>query len=108
MASKIIRQFIQNIVTSGRDEIFGIEVKRKTILINIICIIGILNLIPLGILAFIQNNLTLGFFDLIVAAQGLCMSIFLLLEEFTIQDIFGCTPFPYSLHFFLAQKEEQL
>jgi PAS domain S-box-containing protein len=68
MASKIIRQFIQNIVTSGRDEIFGIEVKRKTILINIICIIGILNLIPLGILAFIQNNLTLGFFDLIVAA----------------------------------------
>jgi len=61
-----IKQLIQNIFTSGMDEKYDIELKRKTKLINIICIIGIINLIPLGTLSVIQDSTTLGFFDLVV------------------------------------------
>ena len=63
-----IKLLVRNIITSGTFEKYDIEVKRKTILINIICIIAIVNLIPLGIIAFIKNNPVLGFFDLAVAS----------------------------------------
>ena len=62
-----IKLLVQNIITSGTFEKYEIEVKRKIILLNIICIIAIMNLIPLGIVAFIQDYPILGFFDLIVA-----------------------------------------
>jgi len=61
-----IKQLIQNIITSGMDNKYDIELKRRTILINIIGIIGIINLIPLGILSIIQGSTTLGFCDLFV------------------------------------------
>jgi hypothetical protein len=59
-----IRKLIQNIITSGSYEKSPIEVRHKTIMINIICIIGILNLIPLGIAACIHDESTVGCFDL--------------------------------------------
>jgi len=49
------------------DNKHDIEVKRKTILIYIISIVGLINLIPLAIVALIQGNRTLGIFDLLVA-----------------------------------------
>jgi len=49
------------------DNKHDIEVKRKTILIYIICIIGLVNLIPLAVVALFQGNRTLGIFDLLVA-----------------------------------------
>ncbi len=62
-----IKLLVQNIITSGTFEEYDIEVKRKIILLNIVCIIAILNLIPLGIVAFIQDYPILGFFDLILS-----------------------------------------
>jgi len=62
-----IKLLVQNVITSGTFEKYDIEVKRKIILLNIICIIAIINLIPLGIVALIQDYPILGFFDLIVA-----------------------------------------
>ena len=63
-----IKLLVQNIITSGTFEKYDIEVKRKIILVNILCIIAIVNLIPLGIIAFIKNNPVLGIFDLTVAS----------------------------------------
>ena len=62
-----IKLLAQNVITSGTFEKYDIEVRRKIILLNIMCIIAIINLIPLGIVAFIQDYPILGFFDLIVA-----------------------------------------
>jgi len=63
-----INLLVQNIITGAAFEKYDIEGKRKIILINIISIIGIINLIPFGIAAFIQDNPILGFLDLIVAS----------------------------------------
>lgn len=41
---------------------------RKVVLLNIVCLIGIATLIPMGLLAFWQSNYSLGSFDFIVAA----------------------------------------
>ena len=67
MDTNINRKFDQNLFFSRIDEGNNIEIRRKTILIYIICIIGIMALVPLGTLAFIEDNLTLGAFDLFVA-----------------------------------------
>jgi signal transduction histidine kinase len=56
-----------------------IEVKRKTILIYIISTVGLINLIPLGIVALIQGNRTLGIFDLTLAV--VLMTILFLLRR---------------------------
>jgi signal transduction histidine kinase len=55
---------IRNYLTSGMPKRTEIEIKRKVIMINSISIIGIVNLIALGILAQVQNNIMLFIFDL--------------------------------------------
>jgi PAS domain S-box-containing protein len=60
-------ELVQNVITSGMDQEYEIEITRKIIMINLISIIGVINLIPLGIAAFFQDNNTLGVFDLFVA-----------------------------------------
>jgi len=70
---------IKTIFTSGLDDNTDIEIKRKAILINVISIIGILNLVPLGISAIIRDKITLGAFDLIVA--GVLIVLLLLLRK---------------------------
>ncbi len=57
----------QDIITSGLHNTHPIEITRKIILLNIVCITGIGNLIPLGILAIKQHNFPLGGFDFIMA-----------------------------------------
>ena len=73
------KQLIKNIFTSGLADNTDIEIKRKVILINVISIIGILNLVPLGISTFIRDKITLGAFDLIAA--GVLIVILLLLRK---------------------------
>ena len=48
------KQQIKNFFISGLDDNTDIEIKRKVILINVISIIGIINLVPLGISAIIR------------------------------------------------------
>ena len=43
------------------------EVFRKVVLLNIVCLIGIIVLIPMGALAFWQSNYYLGTFDFLIA-----------------------------------------
>jgi signal transduction histidine kinase len=43
------------------------ESYRKAVLINVICIIGIFILIPMGCIAFWQSNYQLGYFDFLIA-----------------------------------------
>ena len=43
-----------------------IELKRKIIMINVIISVGILNLVLLGLVAYLENNLTLYTLDLVV------------------------------------------
>ncbi len=72
-----IKRLVQNVITSGTFEKYGIEIKRKIILLNVMCIIALMNLIPFGIVAFIQNQPILGFFDLTVAFVLIIILIYL-------------------------------
>ena len=71
------KQQIKNFFISGLDDDTDIEIKRKVILINVISIIGIINLVPLGISAIIREKLTLGTFDLIVASVLIVLLVLL-------------------------------
>ena len=66
-----------NFFKFGKGKGIDVEEKQKVILINVICIIGICALIPLGILALTESNLTLGCFDLSVAVVLLAIIILL-------------------------------
>jgi PAS domain S-box-containing protein len=74
-----LKQQIKIFFTSGLDDNTDIEIKRKAILLNVISIIGILNLVPHGISAIIRDKITLGAFDLIVA--GVLIVLLLLLRK---------------------------
>jgi PAS domain S-box-containing protein len=63
-----VKRLMKNFVTSGMYDDYDVEIMRKVIMINIVSIIGVANLIPLGILAFVEGNFPLGFFDFVVAA----------------------------------------
>ncbi|MCD4717904.1 MAG: PAS domain S-box protein, partial [Desulfobacterales bacterium] len=100
MAAKI-KQLIQNFVTSGMDETYDFEAKRKTILINVISTIGIINLIPLGIVAFTQDNQALGLFDLIVATALIAIILCLRKTGYHIIFSYFGVSFVASLFLFL-------
>ena len=53
------------------------ELFRKVVLINVVCLIGIVTLIPMGLLAFWQSNLYLGCIDFLVAVLLLFTLIYL-------------------------------
>ena len=62
-----LKQLVKNVIFRGPIDDYDIGQKRRIIMINVIIAVGVLNLIPLGIAALIKNNLTLGYFDIIVA-----------------------------------------
>ena len=87
MDKKTIGKLIRNIATSGRGDVHDIEENRKIVLFNVIGIIAIANLLPLGIIAFIGGNLTLALLDFAVAA-GL-ITIIVLLRKNGYHDFYG-------------------
>lgn len=64
--TKDTKRLIISFLTGGLDDSADIEIKRKAILMNSISLIGILNLVPLGIDVFTKDNIILGIFDLSV------------------------------------------
>ena len=58
---------IENIITGGMGEKHDIETMRKVMLAYTIGIAGVALLIPLGMVAFIEGNFPLGFFDYFTA-----------------------------------------
>lgn len=62
-----IKQIGIKFITSGFADRYDSEPLRKIILMNVVCMTGIVFLIPMGVLAFVQKNVALGCFDLIVA-----------------------------------------
>ena len=81
------RHRIISIFKTGLDEKNDIDTSRKKFLINIISVIGIINLVPLGIVAFTRDNATLGLFDLAVAC--VLIIILLLLRKHGYQIVFS-------------------
>ena len=71
------KQQIKNLFISGLDDNTDIEIKRKAILLNVISMIGILNLVPLGFSALFKIKITLGIFDLVVAVVLVVLLILL-------------------------------
>jgi len=74
-----LMQQVKYFFIRGLDDDADIEIKRKAILINVISLIGILNLVPLGVSALFRDNITLGVFDLVVA--GVLIVLLLLLKK---------------------------
>ncbi|MDY6792566.1 MAG: hypothetical protein SWH54_14995 [Thermodesulfobacteriota bacterium] len=68
---------LKNIITSGMDEKYNIETMRKVMLLNVISVTGVIFIVPLGIVAYIQAHFPLGFFDH-VAALLLLLNLFYL------------------------------
>jgi signal transduction histidine kinase len=62
-----ISQLSKNIITSGMMEGSDVEQMRRLIMINLISIIGLVNLIGLGVAAYLKGNVGLGTFDHVVA-----------------------------------------
>jgi|GEM_PF-6557766 len=58
---------MENYISSGKDKRNDIEIRRKILLLYIICSIGTMALVPLGILSLVEDYPTLGYFDLLVA-----------------------------------------
>lgn len=65
---KDLSQYVNKIILGDIRKDYDIEIRRKIIMINVIISVGVLNLVPLGIVAYFQNNLTLFMLDLMVAA----------------------------------------
>ena len=65
---KNLSQFAIKIILGNSGEDCDIELKRKIIMINVIIAVGVLNLLPLGIIAYFENNPTLFLLDIGVAA----------------------------------------
>ena len=72
-----IGALMRNFVTSGMEEYHDVEVMRKVVMFNAVSAIGIANLIPFGILSFVQENPTLAFFDLATAAALIINLVYL-------------------------------
>jgi PAS domain S-box-containing protein len=64
----LVKQLMKTFVTSGMYDDCDVEIMRKVIMINVVSIIGVVNLIAFGILSFVEGNFRLGFFDFVVAA----------------------------------------
>jgi signal transduction histidine kinase len=62
------KQISINIISSGFQERLSTEALRKIILMNFVCLTGIMVLIPMGSLAIYQKNVFLGLFDFIMAS----------------------------------------
>ena len=70
-------ELVKNIITGVIYEKHDNEINRKVIMINLISIIGVMALIPLGIVALGQDNNILGAFDLSVAGLILISLLYL-------------------------------
>ena len=81
------RHRIISLFTTGLDDNNDIDTTRKQLLINIISIIGIINLVPLGIHALIKDNATTGSFDLAVAV--VLIIIVILLRKYGYHIVFS-------------------
>jgi len=62
-----IKYLLRKIVMGGVRQDHNVDVIRKVKMINVISIVGILNLVPLGYSAFTKGDFWLGFFDLTLA-----------------------------------------
>ena len=51
---------LRNIITSGMGEKYNIETMRKVMLMNVISITGVIFMVPLGMVAYVQGNFPLG------------------------------------------------
>ncbi len=58
-----LSHMVRNVITSGMGEKYDIETMRKVMLLNVISIIGVIFMASLGIVAYVQENFPLGFFD---------------------------------------------
>jgi len=58
---------IKTAINSGMGDGYAIETIRKVRLLNVISLTGVICLIPLGIVAYLQGNTPLGIFDFITA-----------------------------------------
>ena len=58
-----LSSMFRNIITSGMGEKHNIETMRKVMLTNVVGITGVIFLVPLGTVAFVQGNFPLGLFD---------------------------------------------
>lgn len=83
-------RLIYNIITSGLADTIGIELTRKTIMINFISIIGIINLLSLGTVAYFQGSDVLCYFDY-TAAAILIINLLILRKtgNYTFSSYFG-------------------
>jgi signal transduction histidine kinase len=62
-----IKTFFINLGTNGLRGRTDVEIIRKVVLTNIVCISGLLMLVPMAGLAIYQSNPTLAIFDLVMA-----------------------------------------
>jgi PAS domain S-box-containing protein len=68
MKGNRIKELMNNFISSGTSDEYGVEAGRKIVMINVVSVIGVVNLVPLGALAFAEGNTLLGFLDFVLAS----------------------------------------
>ena len=64
---KNLTRFAGKIIPKDTSQDDDVELRRKIIMVNVIILVGILNLVPLGIVAYFKHNLTLFALDMAVS-----------------------------------------
>lgn len=95
-----VKSLINNIITSGLEH-HDIEDMRKIKMINIMSIIAMAILIPLGIVDLIQGSHTVGLFVLVISAILLCNQYYLRKSGNYLVPIY-CGTSIVALYFFYA------
>ncbi|MDY6837439.1 MAG: ATP-binding protein [Thermodesulfobacteriota bacterium] len=86
----MMKRLARDFMTSGIHEDGDVELTRKVMIINLVSVIAIANLIPLGILALVQGNLPLGYCDLVLAIMLIGNILYLRRSrQFRIASYFG-------------------
>ena len=66
-----------NVFTAGLEDNRSVETIRRVVLLHIISIVGIVTLLPMGVIGYAQGNHTLGYLDHSVAFLLICNLLYL-------------------------------
>ena len=64
---KNLTRLVDKVIPKDTSQDDDIELRRKIIMVNVIILVGVLNLVPLGIVAYFKQNLTLFVLDMSVS-----------------------------------------
>ncbi len=96
-----LKRFFFRFASGNLGDNLDIEYLRKIILLNFVCLVGTVILIPMGLLAFMESNRYLGTFDLMMAGVTVMNIVFLRRTGYYKAFIYGSVIIAMIFYMFL-------